>query len=77
MVRGDFDFEVAAALGVSRTTLIKLMDDLKIPRATDLDADAIVRACQVAAGDLEAAARSLRVSASALKKRIQALGITL
>ena len=32
---------VAAALGASRTTLIKLMDDLGLPRAADLDADAI------------------------------------
>ena len=65
---------VAAALGTSRTTLIKLMDDLDLPRATDLDADEIARVRAQAGGDLDAAARILRVSPSALKKRLTLLG---
>ncbi len=62
--------DVAAALGTSRTTLVKLMTDLGLPRATDLGADEIARAREQAGGDLDQAARLLRVSASALKKRI-------
>jgi len=61
---------VAAALGTSRTTLIKLMDDLDLPRAADLDPGEIERARAQAGGDLDAAARILRVSPSALKKRV-------
>jgi hypothetical protein len=64
---------VAQALAVSRTTLIKIMDDLALPRATDLTADAIAAARAHASGDLTAAARALRVSAAALKKRIAQL----
>src|SRR5262249_31547081 len=48
---------VATTLGTSRTTLIKLMDDLGLPRAADLDADAILGARARAGGDLDAAAR--------------------
>ncbi len=66
---------VAAALGTSRTTLIKLMDDLGLPRATDLEAETIARARAQAGGDLQAAARILRVSASALKKRVTLLNL--
>jgi hypothetical protein len=64
---------VAAALGASRTTLIKLMDDLGLPRAADLGAEEIQRARAQAGGDLDAAARILRVSPSALKKRVTML----
>ena len=66
---------VAAALGASRTTLIKLMDDLGLPRAADLDAATIQRARADAGGDLDAAARILRVSPSALKKRVTLLNL--
>jgi DNA-binding NtrC family response regulator len=66
---------VAAALGASRTTLIKLMDDLGLPRATDLGADEIARARAQAGGDIDAAARLLRVSPSALKKRLTLLNL--
>jgi two-component system nitrogen regulation response regulator GlnG len=66
---------VAAALGTSRTTLIKLMDDLDLPRAADLDPDEIARARAQAGGDLDAAARVLRVSPSALKKRLTLLNL--
>ena len=41
---------VAAALGTSRTTLIKLMDDLELPRAADLGADEIARAREAGRG---------------------------
>jgi two-component system, NtrC family, nitrogen regulation response regulator GlnG len=66
---------VATALGASRTTLIKLMDDLGLPRAADLGADEISRACVQAGGDLDAAARSLRVSPGSLKKRVTLLNL--
>jgi DNA-binding NtrC family response regulator len=65
----------AADLGASRTTLIKLMEDLRLPRATDLDAAAITRACAGAGGDVDQAARALRVSVTALRKRMAALGL--
>lgn len=64
---------VAVALGASRTTLIKLMDDLGLPRAADLGAEEIARARAEAGGDLDAAARLLRVSPGALKKRVTRL----
>src|SRR5262249_33943979 len=66
---------VASTLGASRTTLIKLMDDLGLPRAADLGASAIEQARARAGGDLDAAARLLRDSPSALKKRATQLGI--
>ncbi|APR83572.1 Response regulator of zinc sigma-54-dependent two-component system [Minicystis rosea] len=66
---------VAADLGTSRTTLIKLMDDLGLPRATDLGADEIARARAQAGGDLDGAARLLRVSPIALKKRLTLLNL--
>jgi DNA-binding NtrC family response regulator len=66
---------VAADLGTSRTTLIKLMDDLALPRATDLTAEAIAAARDKAGGDLDAAARLLRVSPTALKKRLTMLAL--
>lgn len=65
--------DVAEALGTSRTTLGKLMEDLRLPRATDLSADEIERARAKSGGDLDAAARLLRVSRQALKKRMAAL----
>jgi transcriptional regulator with GAF, ATPase, and Fis domain len=66
---------VAAGLGTSRTTLIKLMDDLGLPRAADLGAEEIERALARARRDLDAAARTLRVSPGALKKRATQLGL--
>jgi two-component system nitrogen regulation response regulator GlnG len=72
----DFNQSVVAAeLGTSRTTLIKLMDDLGLPRATDLSAEDIARARAEAGGDLDAAARLLRVSAVALRKRLTILNL--
>ncbi len=64
--------EVAEALGTSRTTLGKLMEDLRLPRASDLGAAEIERARAQAGGDLDAAARLLRISSRALKKRLAA-----
>ncbi len=68
---------VAAALAISRTTLIKLMDDLGLPRATDLDAAKITDAVKKCAGDLNAAARLLRVSPGALKRQVTQLELQL
>ena len=65
--------EVAEALGTSRTTLLKLMEDLRLPRANDLSAEQIEAARARVGGDLEATARLLRVSAQALKKRLASL----
>lgn len=67
--------DVAEALGTSRTTLGKLMEDLRLPRATDLGAEEIERARSQAGGDLDAAARLLRVSRQALKRRMAALNV--
>lgn len=65
--------EVAATLGTSRTTLGKLMEHLRLPRAADLSAEEIDRAQAQADGDLDRAARLLGVSPQALKKRLAAL----
>jgi len=67
--------EAAAALETSRTTLIKLMDDLGLPRAAELSADQIERVREQVGDDFEAAARLLRVSQQALKKRLAALSL--
>jgi len=64
---------LASALGTSRTTLIKLMDDLHVPRATDLTPDAIALARSQTGDDLAAAARLLGVSSGALKRRLAIL----
>lgn len=65
---------VAASLGTSRTTLLKLTALLDLPRATSLDQQAIERALADAGGDEDAAARSLKVSPAALRKRRTAPG---
>ena len=67
---------VAAVLGTSRTTVVKLIADLALPRAADLDRDTIEAARARAHGDLDAAARALRVSPHALKKRLTLLNLT-
>jgi len=66
---------VAAALGTSRTTLLKLMDDLGLPRASDFGLEEIARARAEAGDDLDAAARLLRVSPNALKRRLTLLNL--
>jgi DNA-binding NtrC family response regulator len=60
---------VAASLGISRTTLLKLTALLDLPRAMALDQQAIEQAIADAGGDEEAAARSLKISPGALRKR--------
>jgi transcriptional regulator with PAS, ATPase and Fis domain len=65
--------EVAGVLGTSRTTLIKLMDGLELPRASDLSTEEITRALDQAGGHLDTAARLLHVSAGALKRRLAQL----
>jgi DNA-binding NtrC family response regulator len=67
--------ELAEALGTSRTTLNKLMEDLRLPRASELGAEEIERARARSGDDLEAAARLLRVSPHTLKKYIAALNL--
>jgi DNA-binding NtrC family response regulator len=62
--------EVAAALGTSRTTLIRLMDRLAMPRAGCLDAQEVTQALDQAGGHLDVAARLLGVSTKALKMRL-------
>lgn len=66
--------DVAEALGTSRTTLLKLMEDLNLPRAGELTAEEIARARAQTGSDLDAAARLLRISVVALKKRMAQLG---
>jgi DNA-binding NtrC family response regulator len=66
---------VAVQLGTSRTTVVKLIADLGLPRATDLDRDEIEAARARARGDLDATARELRVSPHALKKRLALLNL--
>jgi two-component system nitrogen regulation response regulator GlnG len=65
---------VADALGLSRTTLIKLMEQLGLRRAADLDPAEITRALVEARGELSDAARRLRVSPVGLKQRLAQLG---
>lgn len=63
----------ASTLGVSRTTLVKLMEDLELPRAVDLDAEEVLRVHREVSGDVEQAARLLRVSPGALRRRLNQL----
>jgi DNA-binding NtrC family response regulator len=71
--RGYRRRQVAADLGLGRTTLFRLIDDLDLPRATTLGATDIARARAQAGGDMDAAALLLRVSPSALRQRVAAL----
>jgi len=66
----------AAALGISRTSLYKLMETSdRVRPAGQLDVDEI-RAChRELGGDLDAMVDRLRVSKSALRRRIQELGL--
>ncbi len=77
LAASDFNqSRVAVLLGVSRTTLVKMMADLGLPRATDLDRATIEQAIAAEGGDLDRAARRLRVSPHALKKRLTLLALT-
>ena len=64
---------VAEALGASRTTLVKLMRDLGLRRATDLSWEQIAAALSAEAGDVDRAAQALMVPSAALKKQITLL----
>ncbi|MFO0560866.1 MAG: sigma 54-interacting transcriptional regulator [Polyangiales bacterium] len=61
---------VASELGLSRTTLQKLIADLALPSAIALDDESVRRAIEENEGSAERAARALRVSVDALKKRL-------
>ena len=68
----------ARALGISRGALYQRID--KIPdlrKAADLDAPAILDALEKVGGDLEAAADILEVSARALRRRVNQLGLAI
>lgn len=61
---------VASELGLSRTTLQKLMADLALPSAVTLGDEEVQRALDASDGSIERAATALRVSSDALKKRL-------
>lgn len=61
---------VAKALGVSAWTLIRLMQDLGIPRPAELTAAQIRAALDASGGDVAMAASRLKVSEHGLKKRL-------
>lgn len=65
---------VAQELAISRTTLHKLVSELSLPSATALSDAVIDSAIRDAEGDLVRAARALRVSGDALKKRLARRG---
>ncbi len=66
----------AAALGLSRATLYRLIEDCpRIRKAVELGADEIAEALARCGGDVDAAACELEVSAHGLKRRITELGL--
>ena len=66
----------AKALGVSRTTLYRLIDDSpSIRKASDLDAHDITQVLETTQGDIPRAAAELRVSVQGLKRRMTDLGL--
>ncbi len=66
----------AEALGVSRTTLYRLIDECPaIRKAADLGRDEIAEALRRCGGELERAAGELEVSLRGLKRRMTALGL--
>ncbi|MCA9664804.1 MAG: sigma-54-dependent Fis family transcriptional regulator [Myxococcales bacterium] len=73
---GACDFkqkQTAEQLGVSLSTLTKLMLRFGVPRPNDLSESQIRQALDAAGGDVDAAARALKISAQGLKKRLTAL----
>mgnify|MGYP000247640681 CR=1 FL=1 len=67
-VQQDFNqVRVAEALGVSRTTLVRLMTHFGIPREQDLSAGALASARVQARGDVGAMARVLGLDAQCLR----------
>ncbi|MEL6178687.1 MAG: sigma-54 dependent transcriptional regulator [Myxococcota bacterium] len=76
MERKDFNqTQVAQALGVARGTLIRLMKQFDLPRATDLSVEQITLASQEAEGNLEGMSQRLRVSPHSLKGRLTQEGL--
>ena len=70
--------KTAAALGISRPNLYRLMDASPSVRvAGELEADEIQAAVEAADGDLDAAALGLEVSTLGLKRRMKVLGLDL
>lgn len=66
----------AAALGVSRATLYRLIDGSeRLRKAAEIDRQEIEEALARSSGDLAAAARSLQVSPEGLRIRMTALGV--
>jgi len=66
----------AAALGLSRATLYRMIEDCpRIRKAVELEAGEIEEALARCGGDVEAAACELEVSAHGLKRRITELGL--
>ena len=65
--------QLADSLGTSRTTVVKLMRELGLPRAADLTLEAIEAARERAGGDLTVAARLLRVPPAALQAQLARL----
>ena len=67
-----FDLQAAAThFQVPRTTLVRLMDSLSIPRAATLDAAAIRETIKRCAGNIDRAAEALEVSGQALRRRLR------
>jgi two-component system nitrogen regulation response regulator GlnG len=66
----------AEALGVSRATLYRLIDDSPhLRKAAELGRDEIEAALGRSSGDLEVAAADLEVSLRGLKRRMTVLGL--
>jgi two-component system nitrogen regulation response regulator GlnG len=65
----------AQALGVSRGTLYRLIENSKVCKAADLDPAEIQEALARHGGDVGAAAGELKVSPQGLKRRVTALGL--
>ncbi len=66
----------ATALGVSRSTLLRWMDGLGLPRARDLGPEEIAAARASVGDEVAAIAAHLRVSTRALRLRLKALGLS-
>jgi len=67
----------ATALGVSRSTLYRLIEgSSRVRKASELESPEISQALERASGNINAAALELRVSPQGLKRRIKALGLT-
>jgi DNA-binding NtrC family response regulator len=74
-VSGFNQTEAARALGVPYATLDRWLRESGILRPADLTRDDLLKAQQESGGDMEAAARQLRVSARGLRTRARELGL--